>query len=60
MGSPTLARQATTATSLVQDAFRDICFREKDEAEFHSLHMDWALIADTRGNPRPLMHWLAD
>lgn len=61
MYSPTLIRQtAARTTSLVQLASSDICSREKDEAEFHHLHMDWVLVADKKGHPRPRMHWLFD
>ena len=54
MCSPTLTRQtAARTTSLVQVASSDICSREKDEAEFHHLHMAWVLVADRKGNPSP-------
>jgi hypothetical protein len=61
MCSPTLIRQTAARTmSLIQVASSDICSREQDEAEFHHLHMDWILVADKKGNPRPRMHWLID
>ena len=61
MCSPKLTRQtAARTTSLLQVASSDICSREKEEAEFHHLQMDWALAADTKGDPRPRMHWRAD
>ena len=61
MCSPTLTRQTAAKTiSLLQVASSDICYHEKEEAEFHPLHMDWALAADTKGDRRPRMHWRAD
>jgi len=61
MWSPVVTRQtAMTTTPLVQVACCDICSHEKEEAEFHPLHMDWVLIIDAKGNPRPPMHWLVD
>jgi len=61
MCSLTLTRQtAARTTSLLQVASSDSCSHEKKDAEFHLLHMDWALDADTKGDPRPRMHWRAD
>ncbi len=61
MCSTTLSRQtAARTTSLIQVASSEICSHEKEEAEFHALHMDWVLAADTKGDPRPRMHWLVD
>ncbi len=49
-------------TKLVQGACCDICpsVHGKDEAEFHPLHMNWALVTDTNGNPRLKMQWVVD
>jgi len=52
-------RQGGTSTSLFQVP-SDIRSLEKDEAEFHPLHMVWVLTAGTKGNPMPRMHWLID
>jgi hypothetical protein len=61
MCSPRLIQQTAARTaSLVQVASSDICSREKDEAEFHHLHMAWVLVADTKGDRQPRMHWLVD
>lgn len=59
--SPTLSRQTSaTATSLLQVASSEIRSLENDEAEFHPMHMDWVPVADTKGDPRPRMHWRFD
>jgi hypothetical protein len=60
MCSPTIARKEMTATLVSHGVSPDLCCHQKDEAEFHPLHMDWGLIADTKGDPRPRMHWLTD
>lgn len=61
MCSPKLTRQtAARTTSLIQVAASDICSHEKEEAEVHPLHMDWALAAGTKGDSRPRMHCRAD
>jgi hypothetical protein len=61
MCSPTLIRQAAVRTaSLAQVASSDGCSREKDEAEFHHVHMAWVMVADTKGDRQPRMHWLVD
>lgn len=61
MCSSTLSQQpAATGISTFQVASSEICSQEKEEAEFHALHMDWALAADTKGDSRPRMHWLVD
>jgi hypothetical protein len=63
MCSPMLSVQAApTSASLVQGACCDICpsVHEKYEAEFHPLHMNWVLVDDTKGNPRPQMRWVVD
>jgi hypothetical protein len=61
MCSPVLTLQPAT-TPLVQVACRDTSppVREKGEAEFHPLLMNWVVVTDTKGNPRPRMHWLLD
>jgi len=51
---------AATTTSCFQVASSAIRSHEKDEAEFHLLHLAWVLVADRKGNPRPRMHWLVD
>jgi hypothetical protein len=60
MCSSTFTQQEGSTTSLARVAPSDGCSREKDEAEFHPLHMAWALTAGTKGNPTPRMHWLVD
>jgi hypothetical protein len=47
---------------LVQRARCDICppVHEKYEAEFDSLHMNWVLVDDTKGNHRAQMRWVVD
>jgi hypothetical protein len=30
------------------------------EAEVNPLHMNWVLVDDTKGNPRPQMRWVVD
>ena len=60
MRSSTFTRSGGTGTSLFQVAPGDLCSLEKDEAEFHPLHMAWVLTAGTKGNPKPRMHWLVD
>jgi hypothetical protein len=30
------------------------------EADFNPLHMNWALVDDTKGNPRLQMRWVVD
>jgi len=49
-----------TTTSHFRSVSSGLCSHELDEAEFHHLHMAWILTADTKGNPRPQMHWLVD
>jgi hypothetical protein len=46
------AQAAATSASLVQSGRFDICppVQEKYEAEFNPLHMNWALVDDTKGN----------
>jgi len=62
--STTLTLQtATMATKpLTQVACCDICqpSDEKDQAEFHPLHMNWATVTDTDGNRVPQMCWRAN
>ena len=53
-----LTRQAAATTTPLFPAASDLCSREKNEAEFHHLHMAWELAADR--SSRPLMHWLVD
>lgn len=53
-------RQGGTSISLFRVASSDICSLEKDEAEFHPLHMVWVLTAGTKGSPKPRMNWLFD
>lgn len=54
------SRQAEAmTTSHFQTASSDICSRGENEAEFHQLHMAWVL-ADTKGDLRPRLHWLVD
>ena len=61
MCSPTLTRQtAARTTSVVQVASSEIRSLEKEEAEFHRMHMDWVLVADTKQDPQPRMRWLVD
>jgi hypothetical protein len=61
MCSPTLTRQtAAGIASLLHVASSGISSHETEEAEFHPLHMDWALATDTKGDPRPRMLWRAD
>ena len=61
MGPSTLSRQAeATANSVFQVAASDICTPQKANGGFHHLHMAWIVAADTKGNPRPRMHWLVD
>ena len=61
MRPSTLSRQAAgTANSAFQVAAWDICTPQKPNGKFHHLHMAWMLAADTKGNPRPRMHWLVD
>jgi hypothetical protein len=58
MCSPSLIRPTATRTALlVQAASSEICSREKGEAEFRPLHVDWRMVADKKGDPRPRMHW---
>ena len=58
MCSSTLALQSPAATSLLfQLALPDVCSRVEQEADFHPLHIDWVLVADTHGGRRPSMHW---
>ena len=52
-------QQGGTSTLLFQVA-PDIRSLEKDETEFHPLHMAWVLTAGTKGSPTPRMHWLVD
>jgi hypothetical protein len=59
MSSQKIAPQsATRTTSLVQVASCEMISQEKEEEEFHRLHLDWVLIADAKGDSRPQMHWL--
>jgi hypothetical protein len=58
--STLIAQTAVTRSSLIPVASSEICSREKEEAEFHPLHMGWVLIADGKGDPRPSVHWLVD
>jgi hypothetical protein len=62
MCSPMLTVQAApTNASFVQGACCDIPpVHEKYEAEFNALHMKWALVDDTKGNPRAQMRWVVD
>ena len=61
MCSPTLTPQtAAKATSLLHVASSEVPSLEKEEAEFHPMHMDWVPVADTKGDPRPRMRWLVD
>ena len=63
MCSSMLTLQAgITRTSLVQCACCDIfpAVHEKDEAEFHLLHLNWLPVTDTNGNLRLQMQWVVD
>jgi hypothetical protein len=61
MCSPPLTRQTVArAASHVQVASTDIRSLKKNEADFHHLHMAWALVADRKGNPRPRVRWLVN
>ena len=63
MCSSILTMQAArTSASLMQSACCDICARvhEQYETEFNSLHMNWILVDDTKGNPRTQMRWVVD
>jgi hypothetical protein len=63
MCSPMLTVQAApTSASLVQGACCDICpqVHEKYEAELNPLHVNWILVADTKGSPRAQMRWAVD
>ena len=55
-------RAAPTSPLLVEGACSDIYspVHEKDEVEFHSLHMNWLLVNDTKGNHRAQMRWVVD
>ena len=57
MCSSTLALQSAATISVFQLALPDACSREEQEADFHQLHIDWVLVADTHGDRRPSMHW---
>ena len=53
MCSPMLAVQGVpTGVVLVQGGGSEICspVHEEYEAEFNPLHMNWALVDDTKGN----------
>ena len=57
----TLSRPAeATPNSAFQVGASDICTPQKANRGFHHLYMAWILAADTKGNPRPRMHWLVD
>jgi len=63
MRSPMLTVQAAPASALlVQGACRDICppVHEKYQAESSSLHMNWDLVDDTKGNFRAQMRWVVN
>ena len=60
MCSSTLALQSAATISVFQLALPDVCSRVEHEAEFHPLHLDWVLVADTHGDRRPSMHWGVD
>jgi hypothetical protein len=63
MCSPMLTLQAApTGASLRQGACCDICpsVHEEYEPEFNALHMKWALVNDTKGNPRAQLRWVVD
>ena len=61
MCSPTLALQATSmTTSVVFLASSGIRSNEEEEEKFHPLHMDWVLVAEKDGKPRPRMNWAVD
>jgi len=61
MYSSTVSRHGAVApTSLFQGTASETLTSEKDEGEFHHLHVAWVLAADRTGDPRPRMHWLVD
>jgi len=63
MYSPMLTVQAApTSASLAQGACCDIrpLIHDNYEAEFNSLHMNWILVDDTKGNPRAQMRWVVE
>lgn len=63
MCSPMLTMQpAPTNASVVQGAHCDVCppVHEKYEAECNSLHMNWVLVGDIKGNPGAQMRWVVD
>ena len=63
MCSPMLTVLAAPAsTSIVQSRRCDIypLVHEKYEAEFNSLHMNWVLVDDTKGDHRAQMRWVVD
>jgi hypothetical protein len=48
-------------TGQVAEERPEACFHEKeDEIKFRFLHMDWVLASDTKGDPRPTLHWQVD
>ena len=54
-------RAAPTSPLLVEGACSDIYSPvHESRPEFHSLHMNWLLIADTEGNHRAQMQWVID
>ena len=63
MCSPMLTVQAApTSASLMQNACCDICppVHEKSEPEFNSLHMNWGLVDETKGNSQAQMRWVVE
>ena len=53
---------APTSASPMQGACSNICppVHEKYEADANSLHMNWVLVDDTKGNCRAQMRWVVD
>jgi len=51
-----------SGASLVLRACCDICppVHEKHEVESNSLHMNWVLVDETKGNHRAQMRWVVD
>jgi hypothetical protein len=62
MRSPLPTREPSKKTSLANPACYHISppLLGRGKTEFRSLHMNWVLVADAKGNSRLQMHWLAD
>ena len=52
----------STSASVVRDGRREIPppAHEKYEKKLNSLHMNWVVVDDTKGNHRVQMRWVVD